>query len=109
MNKSEAAYAMKLDLRAKAGDIFDWAFEPIRLRLGEGAWYTPDFLVVLNTGEIEFHEYKGHWREAARVRIKVAASLYPYFRFIAIQEKTVRGMKIFDVEEITSHHQEVSP
>jgi len=36
-------------------------------------------------GWFEIHETKGHWREAARVRIKVAADLYPWFKFVAVK------------------------
>lgn len=82
MNKTETAYARQLQLLVLDGEVQRWLFEPIRLRLGEGAWYTPDFLVVFPDGFLEFHEVKGFWREAALVRIKTAASLYPEFKFI---------------------------
>jgi len=59
-------------------------FEGMRIKLAKGAYYTPDFYCLMFNGEIELHETKGHWREAARVRIKVAAELYPEFRFVAI-------------------------
>jgi hypothetical protein len=35
------------------------------------------------------YEVKGMWREAARVRIKVAADRHP-FRFIAVTKRLVR-------------------
>ena len=63
-------------------------FEAIRLRLGHGAWFKPDFAVLPKDDRLEFHETKGFWREAGRLRIKVAASTYP-FKFIAI--KRVKG------------------
>ena len=40
------------------------------------------------SGVLELHECKGFWRDDARVKIKVAASLYP-FKFIAV---TAAGM-----------------
>ncbi len=68
--------------------------EPLRLKIGRKAYYKPDFLVVGGFDAAEeaprrpvniiFYEVKGHWREAARVRIKVAASKYPWARFIAV-------------------------
>ena len=34
---------------------------------------------------MEMHEVKGFWRDDARVKIKVAADIYP-FRFLAIKK-----------------------
>ena len=39
---------------------------------------------MLADGTLEVHEVKGHWVDDARVKIKVAADMYP-FRFIAIK------------------------
>lgn len=87
MNKWEAAYAQHLGLFLLAREIRSWKFEAVRLRLADGAWFTPDF-TVWNLNRIEFHEVKGFWREAARVRIKVAAELYPEFMFVAVTKKS---------------------
>jgi hypothetical protein len=38
---------------------------------------------MLTDATIEIHEVKGHWEDDARVKIKVAASLYP-LRFVGI-------------------------
>jgi hypothetical protein len=85
MNKLEQAYSQHLELQQAAGEIQWHAFEPMKLKLADGAWFTPDFGVVMRDGSFEFRETKGHWREAARVRIKVAAGLYRFFRFVAIK------------------------
>lgn len=84
-NKWERLYAQELDLRKAAGEITAWVYEGVRLRIANGAWYKPDFLVVLPDGLIELHEVKGHWREAARVRVKVTQELYPWFRFLVVR------------------------
>lgn len=66
MNKTEVAYSGHLKARGFAGEIAWAAFEPMNLRLAKGATYKPDFLVMLSTGFLEFHEVKGgFWREAA--------------------------------------------
>lgn len=84
MNKLEASYAQHLEARRARGEIAEWRYESTKLRLADGAWYTPDFRVVLPGGEVEFHETKGFMREAARVRLRVAAELHP-FRFLLVK------------------------
>lgn len=84
MNTLEARYAAYLDVGLREGRVLQWDFEAIKLRLADGAWYTPDFRVILPDGTEEYHETKGFWREAARVRLKVAAELHPY-KFVAIK------------------------
>jgi hypothetical protein len=74
-------------LLLRAGEIRGWKFEAVKLRLADKTFYTPDFLVVLKDGSLEFHETKGFWRDDARVKIKVAAELYPMFRFAALKKK----------------------
>lgn len=84
-NNTEAAYAMHLKILKECGEIKWFLYEGINLKLAEGAHYRCDFAVMLANNELEFHEVKGFWREAAKVRIKVASSLFP-FRFIAVKK-----------------------
>jgi hypothetical protein len=86
MNKTERAYAFELEVLKRTGRIQSYGFERIKFVLGKGSVYTPDFEVVLADGFLEYHEVKGHWREAARVRIKVAARLFSDRRFIAVKK-----------------------
>ena len=97
-NATEARYGAWLDGELLAGRIAGYVFEPLRLRLGPD-WlttYTPDFLVQLVGGELELHDVKGAstsagstagawWEEDARLKIKLAAGLYP-FRFVGVHE-----------------------
>lgn len=87
MNKTEAAYAATLDARRHAGEVAWFKFEGVKLRLADNTFYTPDFAVMLADGALEMHEVKGFWQDDARVKIKIAADLYP-LRFVAIQAKT---------------------
>lgn len=84
LNKTEDAYRALLELRRRAGEIAWFKFEAMKLRLADSTFYSPDFAVMLADGTLEMHEVKGHWQDDARVKIKVAASLYP-FAFIAVQ------------------------
>ena len=85
MNKWETEFAMQLEYRKQAGELVWWAFEPIRIRLANGAWYKPDFVTVDKQNRTEVYEVKGHWREAARVRFKVAVEKLPY-RFYIVRK-----------------------
>jgi len=94
MNKTESAYAERLEMLRRLGDVGHFEFEPITLKLAKNTRYTPDFMVVTD-GRIEFHEVKGFWRDDARVKIKVAAEKFWQFKFLAV--KKVKGG--WDIEE----------
>ena len=86
MNKLEARFAQEaLEPARIAGLVMEYAYEDTRLRLANGAWYKPDFRVVYNDGATEFIEVKGFWREAARLRLKIAAEKFPLYRFVAVR------------------------
>lgn len=85
MNKTESAYAARLDVLKAAGEISDYQFEAVKLKLAKATFYTPDF-VVIRDNCIEIHEVKGFWQDDARVKIKVAADKFPWFRFVAVKK-----------------------
>ena len=99
MNGLEMKYAAHLDMLKLVGEIEEWRFEWIKLRLARNAWYTPDFWVLFPDGHVEIHETKGRWMEAARVRIRVAAEMHPWFTFFGIQDGKKQG---WIVEEFSS-------
>jgi hypothetical protein len=84
MNKTEATYGLELEMRKRVGEVAWYRFEGLKLRLADGTFYTPDYAVMLEDGTMECHEVKGFWTDDARVKIKVAAEMYP-FRFVAIK------------------------
>ena len=88
LNKTEQEYRDMLEQRKRAGEIAWYAFEAMKLRLADNTFYSPDFTVMLSNGALEQHEVKGFWTDDARVKIKVAAALFP-FPFFAI--KKVKG------------------
>ena len=95
-NKTEAAY--ELECLKHNPDVAWYKFEGLKLRLADNTFYTPDFAVMLQNGQIEVHEVKGFWQDDARVKIKVAASLYP-FKFIAITKEAKKRGGGWKVEE----------
>lgn len=92
-NKTEAAYDERLRLRQLAGEIVAYRFELLKIILVHNVagqrnemTYRPDFLVIKKDC-FEIHEVKGFWREDARAKIKMAAELLPWFKFVAVQYK----------------------
>lgn len=84
MNKTEAAYARHLEVLKQVGKVQWYAFEPMNLRLADKCFFKIDFLVMLDTGQLECHEVKGFWTDDALVKIKTAAEKFP-FKFIAVR------------------------
>ena len=87
MNETERLYGGILFARQQAGEVLWYRFEGLKLRLADNTFYTPDFAVMAADGVMECHEVKGHWQDDARVKIKVAAQMYP-FRFIAVRKRS---------------------
>src|SRR5690554_6901726 len=71
-SKAEARYAQILEAQVRCGQIRSWRYEAVTLVLADGVRYTPDFLLHENDGRMTLVEVKGHMREAARVRLRVA-------------------------------------
>jgi hypothetical protein len=82
MNRLEADYAAHLDARQAAGEIHRYWYEPIKMRLADKTFYSPDFVVIAADLSVEVHEVKGFMRDDANVKLKVAASMYACFRFM---------------------------
>ena len=98
MNKTESAYSNHLERLKQAGEVAWYKFEGVKLRLADSTFYSPDFAVMLVDGTLEIHEVKGFWTDDARVKIKVAADMYP-MRFIAVKINSKRNGGGFSVEE----------
>lgn len=98
MNKTEAAYADYLKQLQAVGGILWHKFEGVKLRLADNTFYSPDFAVMMPDGQLEMHEVKGFWQDDARVKIKVAADLYP-FKFVAIKARAKKDGGGWALEE----------
>ena len=95
MNRMEEAFAERLELLKKSGEISDYRFEAATLRLAPKTTYTPDFLVV--SDHITLYEVKGFRRDDAMVKLKVAAKMFPFFEFILVTQDR-QGWKYTTVE-----------
>ena len=100
-SKLEQAYWLHLQRQVHAGEIRRADHHVEKLFLGEGSWYTPDFRVIATDGTVEFHETKGFMREAARVRLLVAATTHPY-RFFLVKNKGSTKTPVWEILRVGS-------
>lgn len=98
MNGLESKYAAMLEDRKIAGEIAWYKFEGITLKLADNTRYTPDFAVMLSDGVMEMHEVKGFWRDDAKIKIKVAAEMFP-FRFVSARNVSKKSGGGWHIEE----------
>lgn len=93
MNKTEAAYSLVLQVKKAAGDVLEFWFEGLTLKLGPDCRYTPDFVVQRADGSLELHEVKAGivesdkvkplWKDDSAVKVRTAADKFP-FRFLVV-------------------------
>lgn len=107
---AEPDYASDLERRfaQAAPSLFpEWSktllYQPVTFRLARRTSYTPDFMMVTSR-VVEFYEIKGSWKaphqEDARAKLKIAAKMFPWFRFWAATPKKKRDGGGWDFEEI---------
>lgn len=99
MNKTEAAYAAVLESEKVAGLILWYVFEGVTLKLANNTRLTPDFAVMGADGELQMREVKGFMMDDAWVKLKVAASLFP-FRFFVIRSVPKKSGGGWTVDEV---------
>lgn len=81
MNKTEAAYALRLQALKNSGEILWFEFEAVKLKLADNTHLTMDFAVMLANGQLEMHDVKGSaaiFQDDAKVKMKVAAAKFPF-------------------------------
>lgn len=90
LNKTETAWRDYLRTQHPTDTIHE---QGITLQLGNGVRYTPDFIVICPAGLategvcVAAYEVKGFMRDDAAVKLKVAASLYPWIAFTLVSRK----------------------
>ena len=98
-NKTEQAYELEVLKPAMQNGSISWyRFEGVKLRLADNTFYTPDYCVMRSDGTMEMHEVKGFWQDDARVKIKVAADMYP-LKFIAVKRQAKKNGGGWSIEE----------
>lgn len=73
-------------------------YEKITLKLADDTRYTPDFYVLMDSGAVQFYECKGFMEDHARVKIKVAAAMFPEFEFYLVRKVAKRHGGGWDIK-----------
>lgn len=102
MNKTEQEYANVLTAQG-----IKHRFEAITLRLADNTRFTPDFQCFDDEGYIEFREVKAERSDGkllieddAAVKIKVAAEMYPEFKFVLCSKATKKNGGGWTMKEV---------
>lgn len=93
MNTLEAKYAAHLGALKESGAILDFGYEPLKIKLADKTYYSPDFMILALDGSLEFHEVKARWKHvdkktkvvtysahveaSASIKMKLAADIFP--------------------------------
>ncbi len=102
MTKLERSFARALGENILKPPYHRWAREPIKVRLAGRTWFTPDFGVWFPYGPDPFTliETKGFMRDDAAVKLKVAADLYPEWRWLLVRRASLFRNQ-WSVREVT--------
>lgn len=74
-SKAEAAYAAKLDLLIRAGEV-RFYLEQVKFKLPGKVKYLLDFQVIKTNGEIEWIDVKGFMTPISKLKIKQVEEIY---------------------------------
>ena len=80
MNRLEERYSEYLRTLFVTGIVEGYEFEPIKFRLAQRCFYTPDFMII-HKDHISFIDVKGHIEDDSLVKLKTVATKYPWFEF----------------------------
>lgn len=74
-NKTELAFGLILESQKNRGEIVDYRFEGVTIRLADDCRYTPDFFIIVSLDplKIRFAETKGkHIWDDSKIKWRVA-------------------------------------
>lgn len=74
--------------------------EGLGFRIGNGCVYWPDFVVPSSCNRSHVYEVKGFMRDDAAVKLKVAASKFPTFKFFLVTKRAKKLGGGWDVQEV---------
>ena len=74
--------------------------EGLGFRIGNGCVYWPDFVVPSSCNRSHVYEVKGFMRDDAAVKLKVAASKFPTFKFFLVTKRAKKLGGGWDIQEV---------
>lgn len=91
MNKTEELYSKMLEFMKAAGEIEEYYYEALKVKLDDGSWYCPDFMVIY-PNYIGFHEVKGNYKldGVGHSKFKQAMNKYPFCRWVMVSWQNKR-------------------
>lgn len=103
MNQTEQAFAEYLNGLKWHGEILDWKFHPMRIRLADNTYYEVDFLVLGADMVLTIYEIKGGFTsEKGQMKIKLVAESLPYFRMVKASKLPKKDGGGWKLEEFNS-------
>ncbi len=103
MNKTEAAFAALLAEWLHCGKILWWKFHVIKVRLADGAWYEPDFLVMHADRTLWIYETKGGFTtEKGQLKIRACAEVLPVVGIIKATKRTKKDGDGFELKDFSA-------
>lgn len=92
-NKTEVEFGLMLEARRHKGEFLIVEFEAVKLKVGDGTYYTPDWICQSRYARPVIFEVKGKHRwDDAIVKYKAAKERYSWADF-EMWEKTSDGWK----------------
>lgn len=98
-SKVEQTYDVHLERKKLNGQILDYWYEGLTLKLEKDVRYTPDYLVMTLDGTLECHEVKAGMKQketgrivpisedSSKIKLKVAAGKFPFVFRLAFLHK----------------------
>ena len=99
MNLTEQRLEQHLANQKLAGEILWYKMHGFGIRLADNTFFYPDAMVMEKDRSISIYDAKGQnrktgkglWKDDAKVKIKIAAELYPIFRWRGISHSKKNG------------------
>lgn len=103
MNKTEAEFSEYLNARKHDGEVLEWKFHPMRIRLADNTYYEVDFLALGADMVLTMYETKGGYTsDKGQMKIKLVAEVLPFFRMVKatkLPKKDGGGWKLEEFNE----------
>ena len=96
-SKWEANYALYLNYLIKVGQIKQWEYEKEvfifeKIKFGTRS-YRPDFKILTNNNQVEYHEVKGWMTSKSKTQMKRMLKYYPKIKLVIVEGDSYSDIK----------------